>query len=383
MARAFGRILASIWDDEDFLDLTVEEQRLYMFLLSQSNLNHAGLLPLTLKRWSRKAKKLTSTQLEEQLEALEAARFVVLDYDTEELLVRTLVRNDAVYKQPRVMGAMVADAKEIASRKLRNALLSEIDRLPLDELLDTPGPKKTPSIRAQVTAHVADLRAAFGAPKPVGQPHWDPLDELPAEDLPEPPDEDPREDLDEGDSEEDPQGDPQASTRVGASPRARAYPLPLPLSPTPEIIPTPTPNPLGPKSGGGGGGGDFDEATALLATLEPEYLRPPDNHRATKLREAVAGLLAAGVSPDVIRLDLQVNPLPREEIKSVPAYLDGRLKSAASYLAVADRTERVASGTPPWCGTCDQASRQLETDDGDSYRCPDCHPATAGKAAKP
>src|SRR5581483_2782844 len=117
----------------------------------------------------------------EQLEALEQARFVVLHYATEELLVRSLVRNDSVYKQPRVMGAMVADATEIASRKLRRALLADIDRIPLDELSDDPGPRNAPWIRVQVARHVADLRAAFGTIPPPPEPHSEPL----PEDLPE------------------------------------------------------------------------------------------------------------------------------------------------------------------------------------------------------
>lgn len=242
MARAFGRILASIWDDEDFTDLDEGPQRLYMFLLSQSNLNHAGLLPLTLRRWARKAKNLTAAQLEDQLEALERARFVVLDYDTEELLVRTLVRNDSVYKQPRVMGAMVADAKEIASRVLRAALLAEIDRLPLDELSDAPGPRNAPSIRIQVDAHIAELRDAFGnptPPRPPRRPLSEPVPVPGPEDLSEPPADGDGEPLPEDLPEGDAQGYPQGSTRVDASPRARTYPQPLPVSPAPSPIPDP------------------------------------------------------------------------------------------------------------------------------------------------
>jgi hypothetical protein len=149
MARSHGRILASIWDDDDFRDLSPEEQRMYMFLLSQPNLNHAGLLPLTLRRWARTAAGLTGADIEEHLTALARARFVVLDEDTEEVLVRSFVRNDGVWKQPRVMGAMVAGALEISSRRLRAALLAEVDRIPLEELSDALGARGGASIRAQ------------------------------------------------------------------------------------------------------------------------------------------------------------------------------------------------------------------------------------------
>lgn len=165
MARGHGRILTSIWEDSDFLALDEREQRLYLFLISQPNLNHAGLLPLTLRRWSRKAAGLTSVELEKRLQALEAARFIVMDDDTEELLIRSFVRNDGVWKQPKVMGAMVSGAMEISSRRLRRALLAEVDRIPLDELSNEPG-ARGPSIRQQVSEHIETLRKAFHEPDP-------------------------------------------------------------------------------------------------------------------------------------------------------------------------------------------------------------------------
>jgi hypothetical protein len=169
MARGHGRILTSIWEDEDFLALDQPQQRLYLFLISQPNLNHAGLLDLTLRRWSRKAAGLSVADLDKLLMALEHARFVVVDDDTEELLIRSFVRNDGVWRMPKVMGAMVSGALEISSPKLRLALLAEMDRIPLCELSDDP--TKTargegPSIRAQVTEHIDTLRRAFGNPNP-------------------------------------------------------------------------------------------------------------------------------------------------------------------------------------------------------------------------
>jgi hypothetical protein len=165
MARAHGRILSSIWEDPDFLKVTQEQQRLYLFLISQPNLNHAGLLPLTVRRWSSKAADLTPGIIRDHLVALEAGRFVLVDEDTEELLIRTFVRNDGVWRMPKVMGAMVSGAQEISSRKLRQALLAEIDRIPLDELSNEPGPR-LPSVRQQVQEHITTLRRAFGPPNP-------------------------------------------------------------------------------------------------------------------------------------------------------------------------------------------------------------------------
>ena len=224
MARGHGRILTSIWEDADFLTLTQEQQRLYLFLISQPNLNHAGLLPLTLRRWSRKAAGLTPTALDVLLSDLDQARFIVVDDDTEELLIRSFVRNDGVWKQPKVMGAMVSGAMEISSHRLQAALLSEVDRIPLDELSDEPTKLRDragPSIRQQVAEHIDNLRRAFkGTPTdprggasatpsgtPSGTPSASPSD-TPAE------------------------GRREASTRADMRAQTRAAPAPAP-SPTP------------------------------------------------------------------------------------------------------------------------------------------------------
>lgn len=220
MARGHGRILTSIWDDADFLALDPAEQRLYLFLISQPNLNHAGLLDLTLKRWSRKARGLTSADLEKTLHALEAARFIVMDDDTEELLIRSFVRNDGVWKQPKVMGAMVSGALEISSWRLRSALLAEVDRIPLDELSDEPGARGL-SIRQQVAEQITTLRKAFGNPPtdPTGRGSVTPSATPSA-----PPSDTPAE---EG---------REASTR-GRAPASRAH------SPAPTPTPAPHPSP--------------------------------------------------------------------------------------------------------------------------------------------
>ncbi len=236
MARGHGRILTSIWEDADFLKLDEREQRFYLFLISQPNLNHAGLLPLTLRRWSRKANGLTSADVEKRLQSLDEAQFIVVDDDTEELLIRSFVRNDGVWRMPKVMGAMVSGALEISSRRLQEALLAEMDRVPLDELSDEPTKMRGgegPSIRTQVAGHIEALRKAFGSPTPdpsrrgSGTPSATPSGT-------------PSDTPSEGDSE----GGPKPSTRG----RARASRAHSP-APAPTPAPTPTPDRVGVEVG--------------------------------------------------------------------------------------------------------------------------------------
>ncbi|MFD8144759.1 hypothetical protein [Streptomyces sp. NPDC059708] len=255
MARGHGRILTSIWEDADFLDLEEREQRLYLFLISQPNLNHAGLLDLTLRRWARKARSLLSADLEKLLQNLEAARFIVMDEDTEELLIRSFIRNDGVWRMPKVMGAAVSGALEISSKKLQQALLVEMDRVPLDELSDEPAKLRNgsegPSIRQQVQDHIRTLRNAFAdrSPDPSrrgsGTPSATPSG--PPSDTPD-------------------EGGPKGSTRGRAPTHVRAAPAP---APTPAPIPSPVEE-------GGGCGSTYNLAPAPMIATPPDGDAPID-----------------------------------------------------------------------------------------------------------
>ena len=231
MARAHALILTSIWEDEEFLRLHPLPQRLYLFLLSQANLSRAGLLPLTLKRWASKGAGLAVADLEEQLAVLEAARFIVMDSGSEELLIRTMLKGDGIYRQPNIMASAVSAAMELSSLKLRRALLIEAQRLPLAELSDEPSAKGGPSVRAQIRTHVDQLRAVLRVPEepdsaPVtpGVPLQDPSGN------PSAPPQTPAEPI--ADPTGNPSGNPSGTlpTRAHAPARVRTSPTP---SPTP------------------------------------------------------------------------------------------------------------------------------------------------------
>lgn len=131
MARSFGRVLAAIWDDEDFCALSPTAQRMYLFLLSQGDLEHSGLIPLRPRRWAKACTSLTPDQVAMDLKELAGARFVVADEDTEELLVRSLIRRDEVWRQPNVFKAAAASACAALSGPIKAVLHTEIGRLDL------------------------------------------------------------------------------------------------------------------------------------------------------------------------------------------------------------------------------------------------------------
>jgi hypothetical protein len=166
MSRSHGRVLSRIWDDREFVALDPEQQRMYLFLLSQPDLSHAGLIPLRLKRWASRAAGQTSGDVLRALKGLAAARFVLVDEDTEEVLIRTLVRNDQVYKQPKVMIRMGADARQIASPALRAAFVAELRRLPLHELDGAMQRRKAEEV---VMGIIAEFGAEAEALEPMGE----------------------------------------------------------------------------------------------------------------------------------------------------------------------------------------------------------------------
>src|SRR6202035_235613 len=102
-SRSEARIFTSIWADPAFLALPQAEQRMYMFLLSQPDLSFCGVLPLRERKWARSAAGLTVQGVRDALTALTrtAPPFIIMDVDTQELMVRSLMRRDKVLKSPK------------------------------------------------------------------------------------------------------------------------------------------------------------------------------------------------------------------------------------------------------------------------------------------
>lgn len=136
MARSEARLSVEIWNDPDFLALSCDAQRMYMFLISQSDLAHDGVLALRERRWSNAARGLTAPVVYAALTELQDHRFVVIDEGTEELLVRSFLRRDKVYKQPNVLRAAADHLPLVASRTIRHTLAVELARISQEAMPD-------------------------------------------------------------------------------------------------------------------------------------------------------------------------------------------------------------------------------------------------------
>lgn len=128
----YGKLFSRIWTDPEFTALDAPTQQLYCLLISHSTRDHAGVLPMALRRWARSTHGATATTVRAALSVLVERGFVVADWDTEEVLVRSFIRNDEVYKQPQVMRSALKSAAVVESETLRWALHDEIERFLAD-----------------------------------------------------------------------------------------------------------------------------------------------------------------------------------------------------------------------------------------------------------
>lgn len=138
MAREHARILCSVWQPgDDFRQRSADAQRLYFLIISQREINNAGVIPVMVSKWARLSSTTTVADIEKALDELEQHRYVIVDRDTEELLVRTFLRGDNVIRQPNILKSALRLARQIESQKLRVALARELARIPSREAFDT------------------------------------------------------------------------------------------------------------------------------------------------------------------------------------------------------------------------------------------------------
>lgn len=163
MARSYAPLVLSIWHDDDFVKITSEAQRLYFLLISQGNIDYCGVVPFMPGRWSKLSKDSTPAKIRRAVAELEAARFVILDTDTEELWVRSFVKHNGVLSQPNVAKAMRAAYQHISSIRIRQHFYSSLT--PVEQAkLPSPFPPNDPQGNGKAQALAEGFREGLGEP---------------------------------------------------------------------------------------------------------------------------------------------------------------------------------------------------------------------------
>jgi hypothetical protein len=129
MARDHARIRLDIWTDDDWRDLTSSAQWLYLFLLSSPSLSFAGVADWRPGRIAANATDLRRDDVEVFAAELIAGQFILVDADTEEVLIRSFVKHDGLMRSPNVAAAFVKAHAAIASPVLRAVVVDQLQRL--------------------------------------------------------------------------------------------------------------------------------------------------------------------------------------------------------------------------------------------------------------
>ena len=153
----YGKIFKRAWGDADFKALTCQQQLLYLKLVSQTDISLAGVLTLATIRWAGQTAGVTDKDIARTLAELEAARFIVCDRETQEVLVRSYVRNDLGWRSSKTMKAVKAAVGRILSPRLRGVISAELLKVDTSGLSDRKSETYELSPREYIDSAIRDL----------------------------------------------------------------------------------------------------------------------------------------------------------------------------------------------------------------------------------
>lgn len=125
----FAQLHHRIWQNLDFTDLSIPAQLLYLTCLSHPTITLAGVLDWRPTRIAQLSTGWTPELVEDAGHELEAAEYLVIDWDTEEAFVRSFYRNDGIMKQRNLATGAARAILKVASRKIHRHMAHELHRL--------------------------------------------------------------------------------------------------------------------------------------------------------------------------------------------------------------------------------------------------------------
>lgn len=129
MAREHAKIRLDIWADGEWRDLDVDCQHLYLLLLSHPTLSYVGVADWRPGRIAQLAKGLTAEKVRETAARLQELHFILMDDESEEVLIRSFVKHDGLLKQPKMSVSMANAFAATASNPIREVIAFEVQKL--------------------------------------------------------------------------------------------------------------------------------------------------------------------------------------------------------------------------------------------------------------
>lgn len=127
--RQYALIHRAILDDPRWRCLTRSQQNLYLLLLLKLSTNLCGVVDWRPKKLAVNASDMTVETIEADAVVLEKKLYIVRDEDTDEVLIRSFLRNDAPLKSSKTAIAVRSSYTDTASSKLRGVIVFELQRL--------------------------------------------------------------------------------------------------------------------------------------------------------------------------------------------------------------------------------------------------------------
>lgn len=132
MPRDRANLRTDLWGDTSWRRLTHGAQWLYQHILTTPTLNACGVGDWRTVRIAAMSADVTPTLVETWAVELEREFFLVVDRDTEEVLIRSFFRHDGILQQPNPTKGALRQFAGIASGLLRGVISHEMSRLQLE-----------------------------------------------------------------------------------------------------------------------------------------------------------------------------------------------------------------------------------------------------------
>lgn len=203
MAGDFRKINSMIWSDSSWRALPPLEQWLYFALLTNSKTSYVGVLDWRPRKLAGLADGVSGADLKELAQELQRKRFILIDEEREECLVRSFIKHDGVLKNQNLGKSIGRDFAATYSEPIRQVIVHEVQKLvdsaeddlkavtnkysrpfileilrnpsaPIDQFLDPQSssviPQPTPGQGPEGTPTVAPERTPEPTPGVGGQP---------------------------------------------------------------------------------------------------------------------------------------------------------------------------------------------------------------------
>lgn len=129
MAMDYAQVRRDIWADEDFRELPQASQWLYLHVITSPTISYCGVADWRPARIAALTDDLTARDVDLAAVELEGHHYLVIDRDTEEVLVRSWVKHDGLMGKWNMAAALARTYGEVASKVLRGVIVYELRRL--------------------------------------------------------------------------------------------------------------------------------------------------------------------------------------------------------------------------------------------------------------